>query len=105
MGCDYVIITYLYIECIRNIKVKTTINIQKKYYDWDPSDTEEDDFNKKWEEYTRSILSVVNKQIIYEDGVWFNDEYISMIPKHICFKDIIRITKIEKRKSSFDFYK
>jgi hypothetical protein len=49
-------------------------------------------------------ISTQKKQIIYDDGVWFNTEYISMLPEEVCFKDIICITLIEKRKSAMDFY-
>lgn len=104
MGCDYVIIKYLLIEGIHNIKVKKTINIEYKYYDWDPSDTEDTNFEKEWEEYTQIMLSPLNKELIYENGIWFNTEYISILPEEVCFKDIIRITLIEKRKSAMDFY-
>jgi hypothetical protein len=104
MVCDYVIITYLYIECISNIKINEIINILYKYYDWEPSDTEDPDFDNEWNEYINYILSPVNKEIIYENRVWINDEYIMKIPDYICCDDIIRVTKIEKRKSAFDFY-
>lgn len=97
----YVIIKYLFIECIRNIKVEHTIDIEYKYYDLDIKDS---NIDKEWKKYTQTILSPVNKEIIYEDGVWFNTEYISMLPEEVCFKDIVRINVIEKRNHIYESF-
>ena len=104
MGCDYFIIKYLHVELQDSSNMNIELEQIRKYYDWDPSDTEDINFDKEWEIYTKSILSEVNQKIIYENGDWLDDEYITTIPNHISLTNIIRITEIKERKSSFEYY-
>jgi len=107
MGCDYYIVKYLCIYFDDNDVLNFEIERERGYFLNDIGDEDEDDYDKKWEEYIKGVLTPQMKPIIIYNNGMFNKpmsetKYKSIIEQFIKdhgnkWSEITKIIKEEGR--------